>query len=80
MVDLGAEFLFQVIAERAEKATAMITTIRLCGAQHSIYCGVHFYAARATAGGAFNSRWQGRQGIERAGTAGKRSLPGNAPF
>ncbi len=26
MADLGAEFLFQVIAERAEKATVIITT------------------------------------------------------
>jgi hypothetical protein len=35
MADIGAEFLFQVIAERAEKAAVILTTNRLCGAPHN---------------------------------------------
>ena len=35
MADMGAEFLFQVIAERAEKAAVILTTNLLCGAPHN---------------------------------------------
>jgi hypothetical protein len=36
MADLGAEFLFQVIAERAEKAAVSLTHGQRIGAGHSI--------------------------------------------
>jgi DNA replication protein DnaC len=34
LAEVGAEFLFQVVAERAEKAAVVLTTNRLCGAPH----------------------------------------------
>jgi len=34
LADIGAEFLFQVIAERAEKAALIVTTNTLCSAPH----------------------------------------------
>jgi DNA replication protein DnaC len=34
LADIGAEFLFQVISERAERAAIIVTTNRLCGAPH----------------------------------------------
>lgn len=35
LAEIGAEFLFQVIAERAERATLIVTMNRLCGALHN---------------------------------------------
>jgi DNA replication protein DnaC len=35
MAEPGAKFLWQVIAERAEKATVNFTTNRLCGSPHN---------------------------------------------
>jgi DNA replication protein DnaC len=35
LAEVGAEFLFQVIAERAEKAAVIMTTNLLCGAPHN---------------------------------------------
>lgn len=34
LADIGAEFLFQVISDRAERAALILTTNRLCGAPH----------------------------------------------
>jgi DNA replication protein DnaC len=34
LADIGAEFLFQVISERAERAAIIVTTNLLCGAPH----------------------------------------------
>jgi DNA replication protein DnaC len=34
LADVGAEFLFQVISDRAEKAALIVTTNRLCGSPH----------------------------------------------
>jgi DNA replication protein DnaC len=34
LADIGAEFLFQVISERAERAAIVVTTNLLCGAPH----------------------------------------------
>ena len=35
LADIGAEFLFQVISDRAERAALIITTNTLCGAPHN---------------------------------------------
>lgn len=35
LADVGAEFLFQVISERAERAAILLTTNLLCGAPHN---------------------------------------------
>ena len=35
LADIGAEFLFQVISDRAERAAIIVTTNRLCGAPHN---------------------------------------------
>ena len=37
LADVGAEFLFQVISERAEKAALIVTTNLLCGAPHNVF-------------------------------------------
>jgi DNA replication protein DnaC len=34
LADIGAEFLFEVISDRAERAALIVTTNRLCGAPH----------------------------------------------
>ena len=35
LAEVGAEFLFQVIAERAERTAVIVTTNLLCGAPHN---------------------------------------------
>jgi DNA replication protein DnaC len=35
LAEVGAELLFQVIADRAEKAAVIVTTNRLCDAPHN---------------------------------------------
>ena len=37
LAEVGAEFLFQVIAERAERTAVVLTTNTLCGASHNVF-------------------------------------------
>jgi len=37
LADIGAEFLFQVISERAERAALIVTTNLLCDAPHNVF-------------------------------------------
>jgi DNA replication protein DnaC len=37
LADIGPEFLFQVISDRAERAALIITTNLLCSAPHNVF-------------------------------------------
>ena len=43
LADIGAEFLFQVISERAERAAIIVTTNLLCGSPHNRFNAESIY-------------------------------------
>jgi len=47
LADVRAEFLFQVISERAEKAALIVTTNRLCGEPHNRFNAESGFMLRA---------------------------------